>query len=126
MSDILDMADEGDKDGLVKRLKEIGTTDECAVVNCERDDTDMVELYTFDPIDHDDKYVTLCSVHQQWAARRNDLAMRVRSQLREARKEIGQDHYDEIQSLAVPQGVLDSDILDGKDQGVVELDEVIE
>jgi len=47
-------------------------------------------------------------------------------ELREARKEIGQANFDRIQDLAVPQGDLREDILQGEAEGQIPLEAAFE
>lgn len=87
--------------------------DTCGVRWCKRGDAELVELLPLDPIDHDSTLIQLCTEHQEWADQRNDLAAEVADELREKRREIGDRKFDEIQELAVPQGAMHEDILNG-------------
>ena len=100
-----------------KRLAEkLGRGRECGVENCPYNErTEIVWLKPFDPIEHDETPVVLCSYHQDWADLRNALAETIKQELIEARKEIGQEYIDEISELAQPdEGTLDEDYLMGE------------
>lgn len=102
------------KHALVEKIaKRLANTKSCGVEGCESTaGVDLVEIKPFDPIDHDSTFVALCSYHQQWGDRRNDFAEQMADELREARKEIGQEHIETIQELSMPQdGDLREDIL---------------
>jgi len=86
---------------------------DCGVKGCENTSAEFVTLKAFDPIDHDNKRTFLCAEHLDWAERRNALAEDIYEELREKRREVGMDHIDDIQQVAVPQGALDKDVLDG-------------
>jgi len=103
-----------------KRMRQLaarlGKRTDCGVVNCGNSkDTELVWLKPFDPIDHDETPVVLCPKHQQWADERNAFAEKMTDELRECRKEIGQEHIERIQELSMPQdGKLREDILMGE------------
>lgn len=106
-----------DKDELAEKLlHRLADPDTCGVKGCEN--TTVVELVTlkrFDPIDHDAVPVALCEHHQEWADRRNEFAEEMHDKLREARKEIGQAHIEQVRELATPQdGQLREDIAMGE------------
>jgi len=90
-------------------------TSVCGVEGCRsKENVDLTELKPLDPIDHDSTFVALCEHHQLWADKRNRFAEDMADELREARKEIGQEHIAMIQDLAMPQdGKLREDILMG-------------
>ena len=62
--------------------------------------------------------VHLCEKHQEWAELRNELARDVTNELREARKQIGQEHLDEIAALAEPDAGTSRALLMGDESAV--------
>lgn len=101
--------------------------DVCDVRGCSIGDTEVWTLLPLDPIDHEETIVKLCPEHGLWADERNQLASEVADELRAKRREIGDERFGEIQDLAVPQGDLREDILDGSaDDGVIPLEEALE
>jgi len=113
---------------LLKRLvRKFANTSTCGVKGCDKTNgVEITELKRFDPIDHDPTFVPLCLDHQLWAARRNDFAEEMADELREARKEIGQEHIERIQELSVPQGSMREDVLMGEDMGRISLSEALD
>jgi hypothetical protein len=99
----------------------------CSVIGCEEREIELIELLPLDPIDHDETLVYLCDGHQEWADERNALAEAVADELREKRKEVGQEHFEEIQRLTIPQDDIDEDVLQGdvEDGQRLGLEEVI-
>lgn len=89
----------------------------CAVDSCDREPVDIVEIVAFDPIDHDDSYVYLCDGHLGWAEERNALARELVDQLREARREIGQEHAENIAAIRNP---ADGEIAEAASLGVAD------
>jgi len=116
------------KSRLLRRLaKKLAKTDSCGVKGCSHTESiELVELKPFDPVDHDSKFVALCPEHQLWADERNDFAEDMADELREARKEIGQEHIGRIQELAMPQGNAREDVLMGEIEQDVELEDAFE
>jgi len=101
-----------------KRLRQLaavfGRQKECGVIDCDGDNTELVWLKPMDPIDHDETPVVLCEKHQQWADERNAFAEEMADELREYRKELGEEHFSRIQELSMPQdGKLREDIVNG-------------
>jgi len=116
----------------IKKAKQIAdeegvTPKKCSVIGCEEREIELIELLPLDPIDHDETPVYLCESHQQWADERNALAETVADELREKRKEVGQEHFDKIQRLTIPQDDVDEDVLQGdvEDGQRLGLEEVI-
>lgn len=111
---------------LLARLRLASKDTVCEVEGCDStDDVEIVDVLPLDPIDHSATVLGLCSDHQEWAARRNELAEDVADELREARKEIGQEHISEIQRLASPMdGNLREDFLMGDVEGTVTLKDI--
>lgn len=96
-------------------LLRIGRTpNRCDVVGCGGDNIEVVRIKPLDPIDHDETLLALCEHHQEWAQERNELASRVHDELEAKRRELGDDYFEEVQRLAMPQdGRLREDILEG-------------
>jgi hypothetical protein len=116
----------------IKKAKKIAdeegvTPKACSVIGCEETEIELIELLPLDPIDHEETLVYLCDGHQAWADERNTLAETVADELREKRKEVGQEHFDEIQRLTIPQDDVDEDVLQGdvEDGQRLGLEEVI-
>jgi len=117
----------GRKSILKRLVRTFANTSTCGVKGCEKShEVQIIELKRFDPIDHDSTFAPLCGEHQAWADQRNKFAERMADELREARKEIGQEHIEQIQALAVPQGSMKEDVLMGKDQGRIPLSEALD
>lgn len=113
------------KFALRKKLKTTGVA--CSVKGCDESAVQVDELLPFDPIDHDPTVVAVCPTHQAWADERNAFAKQIADELREYRKEVGQERIEEIQRLAVPQGAMREDVLMGEVQdGMMPLSEAIE
>lgn len=101
--DGLDLAASAETRGFKNWLVKKGfSRDVCAVDGCPSGDTEVTEILPLDPIDHEETVTRLCPEHQEWASERNDLAERVLDELREARKEIGEEYFAEVQRLANP------------------------
>jgi len=101
-------------------------TVDCSVKQCDGTASHVTALLPFDPVDHDETLVALCESHQRWAEERNAFAEAMTEELRQARREIGQEHIDEIQRLAIPQGTMEEDVLMGENRGTVPLSDVLE
>lgn len=85
----------------------------CGVRGCQNRNAEIVEILPLDPIDHESTLIQLCSEHEAWADDRNELAAEVADELREKRREIGDRRFSEVQELAVPQGAIREDVLNG-------------
>jgi len=114
-----------------KRLKKLAyklaRTDECGVKGCGDTDVEITEVLPLDPIDHESSWIALCPKHTVWAEERNAFAEQMYEELREARKEIGQEHMGQIQDLAMPQdGELREDILMGEIEESVVFEDAFE
>jgi hypothetical protein len=95
--------------GLLKAAKQAkGAADDlgegCAVDACPAGRDEVVRLVGFDPIDHGDSFVPLCASHVEWAEKRNELARKMRDELRAARREVGQANADHIREVRNPPG----------------------
>lgn len=89
--------------------------DTCQVRDCNHPTEDVIELRPLDPIDHESTLLPACEHHLEWGQERNQLAEEVGEELREYRKELGQERKAEIARLASPQeGDLREDILMGR------------
>lgn len=111
--------------GLLDRLKnraaEAGVAkNKCAVKGCDGNDPRLVTLKPLDPIDHPVTTRVFCADHYEWARERNQLAERIKAELVEKRKELGEEHYEEIQRLAAPNGDVADEILMGEYDSVAE------
>jgi len=116
---------DGVKEKAIRNTYKVNGLD-CSVKGCDKSADGVDELLPFDPVDHDETIVALCESHQQWAEERNAFAEAMTEELRQARREIGQEHIDEIQRLAIPQGTMEEDILMGENRGTVPLADVLE
>lgn len=91
----------------------------CDIRGCETEDgIELVTVKPFDPIDHDEKMLTLCPKHQEWAAEHNEFAKRMIEKMRDYRAELGSEHAEEAKRLATPE---DSEMDEPAD---IELDEL--
>lgn len=87
----------------------------CQIKGCGNGDAELVKVLPLDPIDHTARRIPLCPKHQAWARQRNEFAEEMADQLREYRKELGQEHIERVQELAMPQdGTFREDILMGE------------
>lgn len=112
---------------LRKFAQKVAKTDSCGVKGCSHTESiELVELKPFDPVDHNSKFAALCPNHQIWADERNEFAEEMADKLREARKEIGQEHIGRIQELAMPQGDAREDVLMGQIEQDVALEDAFE
>jgi hypothetical protein len=99
---------------LINALKRVGLLkEECHVKHCHNRDIEEFRIKALDPIDHEDTVAKLCPEHREWAEGRNSFAENMYDELRDARKDIGMEHIDEIQKWTYPQGKIRKDILDG-------------
>lgn len=88
----------------------------CGFETCDADeDTQLTRVEPMDPVDHSATMVVLCPDHREWVEERNELALQIRAELREARKEIGQQYLDELQEYARPDLHTPEDVLMGRD-----------
>lgn len=88
--------------------------DECAVEGCHGDDPAVITLKPLDPIDHRETTRVFCAEHRRWGRERNLLAEHIKSELVEKRRELGDEHYEDIQHLASPDGEVADEILMGE------------
>lgn len=117
------------KDTIYRKIAEYVTNDSvCGVKGCEKThEVEVRELQPLDPIDHDSTFAALCADHQVWADERNEFAEAMRDKLRDARKDIGQEHIGEIQELALPQSEdMREDILMGEAEGMIPLEKAFD
>jgi len=117
-----------------------GLLEECYVGGCHGYFITPITLERFDPINNDPLDVKLCDEHLEWARERNAFAREMHAKIEacqeqtgqsavECRKQVGMDHIERVQELAIPQGKMREDVLDGsikEKRDTITLEETLE
>jgi len=101
--------------------------DNCGVKGCPNGNAELVTLKALDPIDHTNTRIQLCAEHTVWAEQRNELAETITEALREERRRLGDKFHGEVKDVALPQGAVVDELLEGDfERDIVPLEDVIE